>query len=388
MANADHFKILQSGVSQWNAWRKAEPAAVPDLSQADLVRANLSGFDLSGAQLSECALDGSSLIDANLSNAALNGASLTRCNLLRANLAGAKFSMARAPYSNFAHVDASGAQFDGAFLWFSEFTGAKCAGAVFRDAGLRGAWFDKADLTNVDFTYASFIKTHMDDAVMDNCAVYGASVWDLQGTPAKQQNLIISPDGEPVIAVDDFKVAQFIRLLSVNAELRNVIQTVGRKVVLILGRFTPERKAVLDSIRDELRKHNFVPLMFDFDRPDDRSRIDTVLTLAHLSRFVIADLTDAKVLLQELQAILTQVSTLPVLPILQKGAGINVVIADFTARANFIRDVFQYQDTADIAAQLTTRVIEPAEAHRVAFETAQAEWERQFQPPATTPPPT
>jgi hypothetical protein len=39
---------------------------------------------------------------------------------------------------------------------------------------------------------------------------------------------------------------------------------------LILGRFSvPERKAVLDALRDELRKsgRGYVPVVFDFEKP-------------------------------------------------------------------------------------------------------------------------
>jgi hypothetical protein len=39
------------------------------------------------------------------------------------------------------------------------------------------------------------------------------------------------------------------------------------KVVLILGRFTPERKTVLDAIRDQLRKRDYLPILFDFQKP-------------------------------------------------------------------------------------------------------------------------
>ena len=37
--------------------------------------------------------------------------------------------------------------------------------------------------------------------------------------------------------------------------------------MLILGRFTPERKAVLDALREELRKRDYLPILFDFDVP-------------------------------------------------------------------------------------------------------------------------
>ena len=158
----------------------------------------------------------------------------------------------------------------------------------------------------------------------------------------------------------------------------NVSDRIGRKAVLILGRFTPERKEVLDAIREELRKRNYLPLMFDFDRPADRSLIETVVTLGHLSRFVIADITDAKVVLQELQAIVPQLPTLPVMPIVQAGAPMTAAIADFSTNANFIADIFEYLDIGQIRDLLPTAVIAPAEARRAKIESDRAAFEAKY----------
>jgi predicted transcriptional regulator len=106
-----------------------------------------------------------------------------------------------------------------------------------------------------------------------------------------------------LISVDNLEVAQFIYLLLNNQKIRHVIDTITSKVVLILGRFTPQRKAVLDAIRDELRKRDYLPLLFDFDKPSNRDITETVSTLAHMAKFVIADITDARSIPQELMAI-------------------------------------------------------------------------------------
>jgi len=66
------------------------------------------------------------------------------------------------------------------------------------------------------------------------------------------------------------EVAQFVYLLVNNQRIRHVIDTITSKIVLILGRFTHERKAVLDALRDELRKRDYLPILFDFDKPASR----------------------------------------------------------------------------------------------------------------------
>jgi hypothetical protein len=69
-----------------------------------------------------------------------------------------------------------------------------------------------------------------------------------------------------------------------NENIRHVIDTITSKVVLILGRFTPERKAVLDALRDELRKRDYLPVLFDFQKPDSKDFTGTVITLANMAR--------------------------------------------------------------------------------------------------------
>jgi Pentapeptide repeats (8 copies) len=63
--------------------------------------------------------------------------------------------------------------------------------------------------------------------------------------------------------------AQFVYLLLHNEKIRDVIDTVGRKGVLLLGRFTEGRIAVLERLRDELRKRGYLPIVFNFDNGDE-----------------------------------------------------------------------------------------------------------------------
>ena len=147
--------------------------------------------------------------------------------------------------------------------------------------------------------------------------MYGVSAWGIHLERAKQTNLIITPAGEPAITVDNLEVAQFIYLLLNNKKIRDVIDTITSKVVLILGRFTPERKAILDTLRDTLRERNYLPVVFDFDKPASRDLTETVRTLAHLARFIIADITDPRSIPQELQAIVPDLAV-PVQPIIAR----------------------------------------------------------------------
>ena len=172
------------------------------------------------------------------------------------------------------------------------------------------------------------LATDFTGAVLNGCRVYGVSAWDLKLEGAEQQNLVITREKEPEIAVDNIEVAQFIYLLLHNEKIRGVIDTVTSKAVLILGRFTDERKAVLDALREELRKRNYLPILFDFEVPARRNITETVTLLARIARFIIADLTDPSSIPQELQAIIPSVRV-PVQPLLLEGSSLYSMFKDF-----------------------------------------------------------
>jgi Pentapeptide repeats (8 copies) len=112
----------------------------------------------------------------------------------------------------------------------------------------------------VDLSGAALIRTDLRGASLAETNVYGASVWDIKvDDQAKQQNLIITSHHEAAITVDNIKVAQFMYLLLINKEIRDVIYTAGEKGVLLVGRFTGGRIAVLERLREELRKRDFLP---------------------------------------------------------------------------------------------------------------------------------
>ena len=164
---------------------------------------------------------------------------------------------------------------------------------------------------------ANLVEANLRGADLTGCRIYGASAWGVKLDETKQRNLIITNLHEPEITVDNIEVAQFIYLLLHNPKIRDVIDTIGNKAVLILGRFTPERKAVLDAIREELRNRGYVPILFDFDKPATDDVTATVTTLAHMAKFIIADLTDPNSVPYEMAQVAA--AFVPVQPILLAG---------------------------------------------------------------------
>src|SRR5262249_36723063 len=109
-----------------------------------------------------------------------------------------------------------------------------------------------------------------------------------------------------------------VYMLLHNEKIRDIIDTIGKKGILLLGRFTGGRLAVLERLRDELRKRGFLPMVFNFDKPETKDFTETVRLLAGISRFVIADITNPRSAPLELQATVPEFM-IPFVPILEKG---------------------------------------------------------------------
>jgi hypothetical protein len=165
----------------------------------------------------------------------------------------------------------------------------------------------------------------------------------------------------PIITADDLEVAQFIYLLLNNERIRQVIDTITSKAVLILGRFTEERKRILVVTRDSLRRHGYLPILFDFDKPAGRDLTETISTLAHMARFVIADITEAKSIPQELQAIVPNLPSVPVQPLLLASEQEYGMFEHFK-RYPWVLETYRYNDADEMIASLEDRIIAPAEA--------------------------
>lgn len=325
--------LLRGGpeaVKKWNR-RREEGEVVPDLSGVDLTEVDLSHANLCGVRLT--------------------GATLRSANLSFAYLLNADLSSAKLEHANFAN----------AILREVKFTN-----AVLRGADLRGTNLYKANLTNAnmqgaELQLAALVRANLQYADLSNCTVYGISAWQVELQGATQSNLIISRPSEPMITVDNLEVAQFIYLLLHNEKIRDVINTITSKVVLILGRFTPERKAVLDAIREELRHHDYCPVLFDFETPATRDTHETVTTLAGLARLVVADITEPTSIPQELVSIVQSLPSLPVQPLLEQGKRPWGMFGHIQ-RYRSVLPVYRYEDAGALIRALPTDVIAPAEA--------------------------
>ena len=248
-------------------------------------------------------------------------------------------------------------------LRLANFSGANLTGANLGGANFSSANLSRANLSRAILSGALLVKTNLVDATLTDCSIHGISAWGVElGEGTKQQGLIITPEGEPAVTVDDLEVAQFVYLLLHNEKIRRVIDTVGKKGVLLLGRFTEGRIVVLERLRDELRKRGYLPIVFNFDKPETKDFTETVRLLAGMSKFVIADLSSPKSVPYELGAIVSQ-TMIPFQPIIEAGETPFAMLRDLlTSYPDRVFQPIQYPSVDRLVETMDAEIIGPAEA--------------------------
>lgn len=358
----------------------------------------LEGLDLRGTDLSGADLRGAVLVGARLCGASLRGAGIG--GGLGAPVAGTFWPtviLKREPSAILVRADFRGADLRGAFLRGADlrgrpkslafldlpsgpdFSGADMSGLDLSGLDLDGALFAGTNLTNVDLSrshlheanltkailrganlrQATLVDADLAGADLTGCSVFGLSAWKVNLEGALQSDLVISDRYESTVTVDNLEIAQFAYLLLNNKKLRGVIDAISSKGVLILGRFTPERKAILDALRDKLRDLNYLPMMFDFSRPTDRDITETIMTLAGMCRFVIADITNPKSSPLELQATVPNFM-IPFVPILQEGEEPFAMFKDLYGKYDWVLIPLTYPNKERLIDKLEDAVVNPA----------------------------
>lgn len=375
MANPEHEAQLKRSVKAWNQWRKQNPDVEPDLSEVILFWKDLSHANLSKANLSYADLRGVNLSRAYLGWASLEGSNLNKANLSRARLHDAKLHDAKLHGADLSHAnlesvdlygaDLRGANLIAAQLWkavlsYADLRGADLSKANLSKATLSQAKVERATLVDANLQEANLVRTNFQGADLTGARIYGISVWDVK-TDEKtlQKDLVITTYDQPTVTVDNLKVAQFIYLMLDKREIRDAIDTIISKVVLILGRFG-ERKPILDAIRDKVRHLGYTPVMFDFTRPRSRTFIETVSALAHLARFVIADFTDPKIVNQEVPHIAGNLA-IPIQPLFDAGSGHEAIVTyDESIGRTYILPTRVYKSQNELIDTLEQEVVRPA----------------------------
>jgi uncharacterized protein YjbI with pentapeptide repeats len=307
--NMDYIVLLKSGSDKWALERTSNSSFRPIMRDVNFVeKFGGSGF-----------YDLPEFVEVDFSNSDMHMASLRNCMFFNCN-----FDDAHLTFTDLVDAYFVNCTFRRTCMRVSKIGNAKFEDCIFEECDMSYCSAEKTSFKGSSFTktkmeHMSLVQTDFSDTKLDECFLYGISSWDLNLQNSVQRNLVITPDDMPNITVDNIELAQFLYLIINNQRLRDVINTITSKVVLILGNFSPERKAILDQIRELLRTQDVIPVIFDFEKPSTRNLTETVMTLASMSRFVIADLSCPRSIPHELASIARQLPSVRFYPIIDAG---------------------------------------------------------------------
>lgn len=290
MTDDDPSLILMQGAAVWNAWRKQNPRR--------LTFAAPHWYDCPGR----------------------GGVQMKGRNLL--NFSGMNLSCVSIHDAFAEGLNLRDSVFEGTHFGEGDFSAADFSGATFRDTSLNktiltGANFDGATFVNCNLNRVNLVGASFRVKEITETVVYGIAAWDMvMSDEMKQSKLVIEKTSEfysdliqrghiPMM-VDDIELAQFVYYLNNHKKMRDALNILNDRGVLLLGRFKDGGLERLYSVRDWLQGKGYMAMIFDFARPDNLSLTETVVTMAGLSKFVVVDLSGASVP-AELQSILTQI---------------------------------------------------------------------------------
>jgi len=244
-----------------------------------------------------------------------------------------------------------------------DFSRANFSGAVFRNTKfnktiLTGANFDGATFVNCNMNRVNLVGASFRVEEITETVVYGIAAWDLQTSDEmKQSRLVIEKtyelysdivaNGRIPLMADNIELAQFIYYLSNHKKIRDVLNILNAKGVLLLGQFKDGGLDRLYRLHDWLKGKEFMPMIFDFQRPDSMDYTETIVTMAGLSKIIIADLSGDSVP-HELHAALTSFQK-PIIAYSKTGA--YSMFKDLKRKNPYASD-FQYDSDDDLFAKL------------------------------------
>lgn len=326
--------------------------------------------DFSGSNIKDSFFTQANIRDCVFSSARIDNVVFTKAHFERSSFRDAKllnsnFELVKLNDSNVLMTKIVKCNFQTSMLYNSIFDTCKfdtCNfnNTLFTAGKIINSSLNKTNLQKVDFRNTQLTSDTFHDCDLSKSKIFGVSAWKLTLTNTIQEDLRISDTDEPRITIDNIEVAQFIYLLINNEKLRNIISTITSKVVLILGRFTPDRMKVLNLLREELRHKNYLPILFDFENSPNRDITETITTLALLSKFVIADITDPKSIPQELSQIIPHMTSLPVQPIILFGHTEYGMFEHFS-KYPWVLNTIEYKDSDDIKKKVLDKIIDSCE---------------------------
>jgi hypothetical protein len=141
-----------------------------------------------------------------------------------------------------------------------------------------------------------------------------------------------------------------------------IMSELSRRRVLVLGRFSERRLAVLESIKAHPNK--YIPELFTCEKPESTSLAEVISGFAALSCFIIADLSELRSVQSELQAIVPNFQSVPVAPLISPTGKEYALFASLQRYKNVVSPAVRYRDLDDLLEKIDLQVVPLAEKRR------------------------
>ncbi len=300
------------------------------LRQAIFYEANLTGASLNRAEL----------VEADLSHAQLPLADLEGAVLTRSRLGGADLNQANLSHACLKEADLSRADLTGARLV---------------EADLAGANFGGAKLIHVELSRALLIDCNLSQATLSDCRLDDVILRGIRDEGLMTSNLSLTPATEAAVLVDDLAMVALMEVLLAQSRWRELISPNALRVVLLLGRFPDWRRPHLDAIRSALRRRRYAPIAIDLEKPIGVRLRGFIQNLAHLSRFIVADLAGSREFMKQIQQFSFAIEDLPFQAIMPEGKD----LGEFPGLAEL--HPYRYRDTEHLIETFGKSVLGPLE---------------------------
>lgn len=103
-------------------------------------------------------------------------------------------------------------------------------------------------------------------------------------------------------------------------------------------------------------------MLFDFEKSESRDLTETIGLIGRMSKFIVADVTDAKSIPQELSEIIPFNPSIVVVPILHKGS-LPYSMLEHWQRYQWVLDIVEYESLEWLEENITPAIIEPVEQY-------------------------
>jgi uncharacterized protein YjbI with pentapeptide repeats len=337
------------------------------LAGADLAFTNLFAADLSGADLAGADFNSANMMYANLSGADLGGADFRQANLFAADLSHSRLRGSRFSGAHASGIRLKDSDLEGANLFVADISRANLSGACLRNSNffgsllshsnLTGADCRDADLSGADLAGALLVEVDLTGATLSDCKIKGITATGLKLEGAVQNDLVLTAEGEPEIAVDGFEAALEVTsvIKGTAANARDGIP--GTRAVLLLGAYPHERKGFLNAVREEVRKAGCTPLLFDLETAGKADFSPMVEALAERTALILVDLGGMASIRGEIAGLASR-SQVPLQPLLAGPSSPEMASAPgYPLEGPSVLDLFQTDDAAMMILAIGPKLI-------------------------------